>query len=63
MIDNEASSQVDTRFSVCDWILHALSDDLDRTLVEFPETGEVITVRDYKQQLSQYVQALEEAWT
>jgi fatty-acyl-CoA synthase len=48
----------DIAFSQADLLIHSLSYDLDRPVVTFSETGQVVTARGFRDLVSRYAQAL-----
>jgi len=50
--------QPDIGFSGADLLIHSLSYDLDRTVVQFADTGRIVTAREYRDLISCYAQAL-----
>jgi fatty-acyl-CoA synthase len=48
----------DTGLSAGDLLVHALSYDLERPVVQFSDTGRIITARQFRDVVSQYAQAL-----
>lgn len=50
--------QPDISFSGADLLVHSLTYDLDRTVVQFADTGKIVTAREYRDLISCYAQAL-----
>jgi fatty-acyl-CoA synthase len=48
----------DTSLSAGDLLVHSLSYDLDRPVVQFSDTGRIVTAREFRDVVSQYAQAL-----
>ena len=48
-----------TAFSGGDLLVHSLSYDLDRPVVQFSDTGRIVTAREYRDVISTYAQALQ----
>jgi fatty-acyl-CoA synthase len=51
--------QPDISFSAADLLVHSLTYDLDRPVVQFADTGKIVTARAYRDVISQYIQALD----
>jgi fatty-acyl-CoA synthase len=50
--------QPDISFSGADLLIHSLTYDLDRPVVQFADTGKIVTAREYRDVISCYTQAL-----
>src|SRR5690606_22712639 len=60
MTDNASAAAVvpDISFSGADLLIHSLSYDLDRPVVQFSDTGRIVTAREFRDVISCYAQAL-----
>lgn len=59
MTDNASSAAAvpDISFSGADLLIHSLSYDLDRPVVQFSDTGRIVTAREFRDVISCYAQA------
>ena len=53
-----AAATPDIGFSGGDLLVHSLSYDLDRPVVQFSDTGRIVTAREFRDVISRYSQAL-----